>query len=149
MKNSLLLIGLLAMTISSCGLKGSGETVAGPQLLTVEFTGAMDSTIQNNKGKAKLLAVPADVADVEATVIDEVEFETNEIPFSVEFKIPVDHVSKIKPEIVEGAPVKYYISMDWDSNADGVQDSTDVMIDFDKQFPHVDITQLHQQVFVK
>jgi hypothetical protein len=39
--------------------------------------------------------------------------------------------------------------MDWDSNADGIQDSTDVMIDFDKQFPHVDITQLHQQVFVK
>jgi len=146
---NLLLLGLLAIMATSCGLKGSGEAVKGPQLLTVEFVGSQDSTIKNNQGKVTLFAVPADVADVKATVIDEVDFETSQLPFSVDFEIPVDHVTLIKPEVKEGGAVKYYVSMDWDSNADGKKDSMDVVIDYDKQFPNVDISELHQQIFLK
>lgn len=149
MRKLMFFLGLLVMGISSCGLKGSGEVIKGPQVLSVEFEGYLDSSIQNRVGQAQLLAVPADNADIEATIIDEVEFDVDHLPFSVEFEIPADHKSMIKPEIAEDAAVKYYVSLVWDSNADGRNDSLDVGIDYDKQFPHVDINQIHQKVFVK
>lgn len=149
MRNTMLVFALLATLVSSCGLKGSGETEKGPQILTVEFVGSGDTAIQNPKGKAQLLAVPADVADVEATLVSEVEFNSGKLPFTVDFEISSDHRSIIKPEVSETSLVKYYVALDWDSNGDGKQDSTDVLIDFDKQFPDVDISQIHQQVFVK
>ena len=146
---SFVLFSLGALLFASCGLKGSGEAEKQPSLMTVEFKGEADSTITNPKGKMKLFAVPENVADVEATLLDEVDFEAATIPFSVEFNIPVDHTSLIKPAINEGDKVKYYVAMDWDSNGDGKVDSTDVLIDFDRQFPNVDVTQLHQEVFLK
>ncbi len=82
-------------------------------------------------------------------MIDEVEFEAAQVPFTVDFEIPMDHQTMIKPEVQEGDSIKYYVSMEWDSNADGQLDSLDMAIDFDKQFPDIDINQLHQQVFLK
>ena len=149
MRKLIVFCGLCALVMSSCGLKGSGEVVKGPQLLTVEFVGPQDSVLQNSKGKVKLFAVPANVADVSATMIDEVDFEAAQVPFTVDFEIPMDHLTLIKPEVQEGDSIKYYVSMDWDSNADGQIDSMDMSIDFDRQFPDIDINQLHQQVFLK
>lgn len=149
MRNLFIISGVLAFSMSSCGLKGSGEAVVGPQLLPIEFVGEQDSTIQNPKGKAMLYAAPANVADVEATLIAEVDFEASSVPFTVEFEVPSEHRTMIKPEVQETDSVQYFVSLDWDSNADGKKDSSDVVIDFDKQFPHVDLKQLHQQVYLR
>ena len=150
MRKFIVFCGLCALVLSSCGLKGSGEVVKGPQLLTVEFVGQQDSVFQNNtKGKVKLFAVPANVADVSATMIDEVDFDTSHVPFIVDLEIPMDHLTMIKPEVQEGDSIKYYVSMDWDTNGDGQIDSMDMAIDFDRQFPDIDINQLHHQIFIK
>ncbi|MGN0019452.1 MAG: hypothetical protein ACI35Z_01565 [Sphingobacterium hotanense] len=145
----LLLILGVSMLISSCGLKNSSESFKEEKALRVEFVGTTTPTISNTKGKATLFAVAANLADAAATEIAVADFDAKAIPFNVDFELPKDYLKLIKPEVTKGDSVKYYVAIEWDSNADGKIEEGDVMIDFDKQFPHVQLGKQTQQVFVK
>jgi len=138
----LLLILGASMLILSCGFKEE-------KALRVEFVGTTTPTISNTKGKATLFAVAANLADAAATEIAVADFDAKAIPFNVDFELPKDYLKLIKPEVIKGDSVKYYVAIEWDSNADGKIEEGDVMIDFDKQFPHVQLGKQTQQVFVK
>ncbi|WKK59364.1 hypothetical protein [Sphingobacterium sp. BN32] len=145
----LLLVLGVSMMIASCGLKNSSDSFKEEKSLRVEFVGTTTPTISNTKGKATLFAVAANLADAAATEIAVVDFDAKAIPFNVDFELPKDYLNLIEPKVRKGDSVNYYVAIAWDSNADGKIEDGDVMIDFDKQFPHVKLGKQTQQVYVK
>lgn len=114
--------------------------------VSVEFVG--DMAIKKAEGKVALYAVSENIADVPATLIMEEKIDQSKLPFTVTFKLPANHEQLIKPAVKEGEPIKYYVSLDWDSNGDGQSGAGDVAIDYDKKFPNVVIGET-TQVFVR
>lgn len=115
----------------------------------IEFTGTDNVIPKNAKLKVNLYGVPANMADVPATLIAEKEYSQEKIPFTIELPVPNNPESLIKPEVKKGDPVKYYVTINWDSDGNGVEDKGDIVIDYDKKFPTIDINQDHQQIFLK
>ncbi|MFD2556988.1 hypothetical protein [Sphingobacterium tabacisoli] len=114
--------------------------------VSVEFVG--DMAIKKTEGKVALYAVAENIADVPATLIMEEKIDQSKLPFTVTFKLPTNHEKLIKPAVREGDPIKYYVSLDWDSNGDGQSGAGDIAIDYDKKFPNVVIGET-TQVFVR
>lgn len=144
----LLLIALL-VCVSSCEWNASTDTFNSPKLLRVEFVGASVKTILNTKGTATLFAVSEMLADASATEISTVEFDSKAVPFNVDFEIPKNHRKLIRPELKKGEAIQYYVALEWDSNGDGGIGEGDIMIDFDKAFPNVEMNKETQRVFVR
>lgn len=113
--------------------------------VTVEFVG--DGTIKKAEGKVLLYAVSELIADAPATLIMEEKIEQSALPFTIKFNLPENHEKLIKPEVRDGEPIKYYVTIDWDSNGDVQSAAGDIVIDYDKKFPNVAIGE-STQIFV-
>lgn len=144
----LLLFGMF-FCFSSCDWNASTDTFNSSRSLRVEFVGPSVTTILNTKGTATLFAVSEMLADASATEISTVEFDAKAVPFNVDFEIPKNHRKLIQPEVKKGEAVQYYVALEWDSNGDGETAEGDVMIDYDKRFPNVEMSKDTQRVFVK
>lgn len=113
--------------------------------VSVEFVG--EATIKKAEGRISLYAVAENIADVPATLIMVKKIEQSKLPFTISFELPDNYKQLIKPTVREGDLIKYYVTMDWDSNNDGKVGIGDVMIDYDKRFPYVKVGQMNQ-IFV-
>lgn len=116
------------------------------QIVSVEFVG--DGVIKNAEGTVSLFAVSKNIADVPATLIMEEKIDASKFPFMIRFELPEKHEQLIKPAVKEGEPIKYYVSIEWDSNGDGQVGAGDIVIDYDKKFPDVVIGET-TQIFVR
>jgi len=126
-----------------------GQVAVDSSVVKVEFVGSSKNVIKNNQGKATLYAIPEHLADVAATEIASTTFESSAFPFTVNFHLPNNHKSMIQPAVKETDVIKYYVDLDWDSDGNGTVDSADVAIDFDKEFPNVDIKKEVNKVNIK
>ncbi|WP_336961647.1 hypothetical protein [Chryseobacterium contaminans] len=159
MKNHLLLLMAAgALTLSSCN-KAEKKATPEPAVtektaentsdnLKLEFVGTDKFTITNAKLKVSLYGVDSNLADAPATLLEEKEYEQKSVPFTIDFNVPKDAVSKINPK--PAGPVKYYIALSWDSDGNGMADSKgDIAIDYDKAFPTVTMSNETQKINLK
>lgn len=159
MRNYLLLLmaaGTLAL--SSCN-KAEKKAIPEPAVtdqpaenasdhLKLEFVGTDNFTIKNAKLKVSLYGADSSLADTPATLLEEKEYEQKSVPFTIDFQVPQDAASKINPK--PAGPVKYYITLSWDSDGNGMADSKgDIAIDYDKAFPTVTMTNETQKINLK
>ncbi|WP_228459025.1 hypothetical protein [Chryseobacterium bernardetii] len=159
MKNHLLLFmaaGVLAL--SGCNKaknKTTTETVLSEKKaenfsdnLKIEFVGTDNFTIKSARLIVRLYGMDGNLADAPATLLEEKEYEQKSIPFTINFPVSKDAVSKINPK--PAGPVKYYIGLSWDSDGNGKADSKgDIGIDYDKGFPNVTMNNEVQKINLK
>lgn len=146
------IFALIVLIVTGCTSVKSGKSIKkenSNESLKVELTGFDGSEIKNPKGKIRLYALPANLADVPATLIAEKEFSQNKVPFIVEITLPENHRKMIKPALKDGESVNYYVALDWDSDGNGKVEKGDIVIDFNKKFPTVFLNSDTQKVFVK
>ncbi|ASW74884.1 hypothetical protein IQ37_12710 [Chryseobacterium piperi] len=146
---SFMSIGALLLASCSSPKKTSMDKTQDTKNVKIEFTGTDNFMIKNSKLKVSLYGVPANIADVPATLITEKEFTQEKVPFSVELPLPENPESLIEPKVDKGAAVKYYVTINWDANGSGVEDKGDIVIDYDKKFPTVTIDGNSQQIYLK
>lgn len=115
----------------------------------IEFTGTDNFIIKNSKLKVSLYGVQANMADVPATLITEKEYTQEKVPFSIDLPVPNNPKSLVSPKMAETDPIKYYVTISWDANGNGMEDKGDIVVDYDKQFPTIDIDGDAQQVYLK
>lgn len=116
--------------------------------LKIEFIGTENLTISNARLKVSLYGTEENIADASATLITEQEFERKSIPFTIELPVPKDAESKINPKPT--SPAKYYITVSWDSDGNGkAGEKGDIFIDYDKQFPNVELKNETQKIYLK
>ncbi|WP_313182383.1 hypothetical protein [Sphingobacterium siyangense] len=115
--------------------------------LSVKIQSTNAIAVKNPTGKIRLYAVSAQIADVPATMILEKSFTANQIPFDLKLDLPKNHLKLIQPKVSDAEPIKYYVTLDWDSNGDGEKGKGDISIDFNKKFPTVVIGQ-ENEIFV-
>ncbi|WP_261510973.1 hypothetical protein [Chryseobacterium paludis] len=153
MKQFITLMALGALFLTGCNAPKKEAVVAdkasNEKNVKIEFTGADNVIPKNAKLKVNLYGVPANLADVPASLITEKEYTQEKIPFTIELPVPNNPEGLIKPEVKKGDAVKYYITINWDSNGNGVEDKGDIVIDYDKKFPTIDINEETQQIFLK
>ncbi|MBL1407337.1 hypothetical protein [Sphingobacterium faecale] len=141
-------LALLAGCSNTSKVKESQTQAQGQEeskIVSVEFVG--DGTVKKAEGKVSLYAISELIADAPATLIMEEKIEQSALPFTIKFNLPENHEKLIKPEVRDGEPIKYYVTIDWDSNGDGQAGVGDIVIDYDKKFPNVLIGEANQ-VFV-
>lgn len=138
----------VALAASSC------STTLNTKKMNTDTTGLyvkIQSTnaiaVKNPTGKIRLYAVSAQIADVPATMILEKSFTANQIPFDLKLDLPKNHLKLIQPIVSDAEPIKYYVTLDWDSNGDGEKGKGDIAIDFNKKFPTVILGQ-ENEIFV-
>lgn len=153
MKQVITFMTLGALLFVSCNTPKK-ETAAATKTtdeknVKIEFTGTDNVIPKNAKLKVNLYGVPANMADVPASLIAEKEYTQEKIPFTIELPVPNNPEGLIKPEVKKGDPVKYYVTINWDSNGNGAEDKGDIVIDYDKKFPTIDINENIQQIFLK
>lgn len=116
--------------------------------LKIEFSGTENFTIKNPKLKVSLYGADARLADAPATLITEKEYEQKSVPFTIDLPVPKDADTKITPKPM--GPVKYYVTVSWDSDGNGKADQKgDIFIDYDKQFPNVKLNTETQKIYLK
>ncbi|MGU3375691.1 hypothetical protein [Chryseobacterium sp. M5A1_1a] len=116
--------------------------------LKIEFTGTENFTIKNPKLKVSLYGADERLADAPATLITEKEYEQKSVPFTIDLPVPKDADSKVTPK--PAGPVKYYVTVSWDSDGNGKADQKgDIFIDYDKQFPNVKLNNETQKIYLK
>jgi hypothetical protein len=151
MKQFITFISLSALLLSCNAPKKEPivDKASSEKTVKIEFTGADNIIPKNTKVKVNLYGVPANMADVPASLITEKEYTEEKIPFTIDLPVPDNAESLIKPEVKKGDPVKYYVTINWDSNGNGTEDKGDIVIDYDKKFPTIDINEETQQIFLK
>ncbi|MCL8538153.1 hypothetical protein [Chryseobacterium gallinarum] len=161
MKNHLLVfIAAGTLMLSSCSKppqkpgpdeKAPAPTVAHPETsnnLKIEFSGTENFTIKNPKLKVSLYGADERLADAPATLITEMEYEQKSVPFTIDLPVPENAENKINPK--PAGPVKYYVTISWDSDGNGkAGEKGDIFIDYDKQFPNVKLNNETQKVYLK
>jgi len=148
MIKSIITLLSVAFISSSCSTIQQKEKIDSTKnWISVKLQNSNALAIKNPSGKIKLYAVAANIADVPATIIAEKRFKQNELPFEIKLYLPKNHYKLIKPTINETDPIKYYVALEWDSNADGTVGKGDVAIDFNKKFPTVSVGD-NNEVFV-
>lgn len=149
MKSMIFMAAFPLSIFASCtsANKGSDDTKTGDSL-TVEFTGSTPLNIKNPEGKVQLYAVAENIADVPATLLEEKNIQQSGVPFTIDFVLPKDHKSHIKPAIAAHEGVKYYVTVKWDSDGNGKVEKGDITIDYDRQFPNVKLGAGKQQVYL-
>ncbi|WP_284463430.1 hypothetical protein [Chryseobacterium sp.] len=116
--------------------------------LKIEFSGTENFTIKNPKLKVSLYGADERLADAPATLITEKEYEQKSVPFTIDLPVPKDADTKITPKPM--GPVKYYVTVSWDSDGNGKADQKgDIFIDYDKQFPNVKLNNETQKIYLK
>ncbi|KFF21901.1 hypothetical protein [Chryseobacterium sp. JM1] len=138
------------LTLLSCNTvdKKNNTASADSNTVKIEFSGTESFTIKNPKLKVSLYGADPNLADAPATLITEKEFEQKSIPFTIDLPVPKDAESRISPK--PSGAVKYYISLDWDSDGNGKSNEKgDIFIDHDKQFPTVTLNNETQKVYLK
>ncbi|PWN67235.1 hypothetical protein C1638_001125 [Chryseobacterium oncorhynchi] len=116
--------------------------------LKIEFSGTENFTIKNPKLKVSLYGADERLADAPATLITEKEYEQKSVPFTIDLPVPKDADTKITPKPM--GPVKYYVTVSWDSDGNGKADQKgDIFIDYDKQFPNVKLNTETQKIYLK
>jgi len=126
----------------------SSDSAALSENLKLEFTGSEKFSIKNPKLKVSLYAHDPLLADAPATLITEQEYEETSIPFTINMPVPKDSDSKIDPKIKDR--VKYYVSIEWDSDGNGkAGEKRDIYIDHDKEFPNVKLNGEPQKIYLK
>lgn len=151
MKNHFSLLAIAGtLSLLSCNTADKKNNTAGTDSKTVkiEFSGIENFTVKNPKFKVSLYGTDPNLADAPATLITEKEFEQKSIPFTIDLPVPEDADSRITPK--PSGPVKYYISLDWDSDGNGKSNEKgDLFIDHDKQFPTVTLNNETQKIYLK
>lgn len=143
------LVALLFVSCNAPKKEAVADKAPDGKNIKIEFTGTDNVIPKNAKLKVNLYGVPSNMADVPASLIVEKEYTQEKIPFTIELPVPNNPESLIKPEVKKGDPVKYYVTINWDSNGNGVEDKGDIVIDYDKKFPTININQDLQQIFLK
>lgn len=85
------------------------------------------------------------LADVEATEIVSKKYKAKSLPHTIEMEIPADPASKIRG-CKEVDKANYYLSLKWDSNGDGKVGLGDINIDYEKNFPKINIEAKEVQI---
>ncbi|WP_228422395.1 hypothetical protein [Chryseobacterium aurantiacum] len=157
MKNHLLLfMAAGTLMLSSCNKADQKTTAASTSVadssssdnLKIEFSGTESFTIKNPKLKVSLYGADERLADAPATLITEKEYEQKSVPFTIDLPVPKDADTKITPKPM--GPVKYYVTVSWDSDGNGKADQKgDIFIDYDKQFPNVKLNNETQKIYLK
>lgn len=148
-KNVFLGLGL-SVVLASCGFKSDNKKeIESNQTIVVNFSGSEKFDIKNSDLKIGLFAISKNIADAPATLIVEKNIKKTEIPFEVDLELPANHIGLIKPEVKENEPIKYYVTVAWDSDGNGVIEKGDIGIDFDKKFPYVELSDEVQEVYLK
>ncbi|MEG0925357.1 hypothetical protein [Chryseobacterium sp.] len=157
MKNHLLLfMAAGTLMLSSCNKADQKTTDASTSVadssssdnLKIEFSGTENFTIKNPKLKVSLYGADERLADAPATLITEKEYEQKSVPFTIDLPVPKDADTKITLKPM--GPVKYYVTVSWDSDGNGKADQKgDIFIDYDKQFPNVKLNNETQKIYLK
>lgn len=157
MRNHLLLfMAAGTLMLSSCNKADQKTTPASTSVadssssdnLKIEFSGTENFTIKNPKLKVSLYGADERLADAPATLITEKEYEQKSVPFTIDLPVPKDADTKITPKPM--GPVKYYVTVSWDSDGNGKADQKgDIFIDYDKQFPNVKLNNETQKIYLK
>ncbi|WP_318845635.1 hypothetical protein [Chryseobacterium sp. JV558] len=160
MRNHLLLfVAAGTLMLSSCTKPVKKSTAENPtpavsasetssDHIKIEFSGTENFTIKNPKLKVSLYGADEKLADAPATLITEKEYEQKSVPFTIDLPVPKDAENKINPK--PAGPAKYYVTISWDSDGNGKADEKgDVFIDYDKQFPNVELNNETQKIYLK
>ncbi|MFZ4261994.1 hypothetical protein ACFRAE_08125 [Sphingobacterium sp. HJSM2_6] len=150
-RNLLILLGALLVFLS-CDFKGKkiqAEAEKAKRIVSVNLIHDDYHEIVNSIGKAFLYVYPSNLTDISASKLAEVSFDTKEVPFSINFEFPKNHRNLLEGKIDGRDSLIYYVSLAWDSNGDGKIDSLDIGIDYDKQFPHLDLDKIDHQIYLK
>ncbi|MCY4781162.1 hypothetical protein ORI89_15985 [Sphingobacterium sp. UT-1RO-CII-1] len=154
MKIIFLAISLLGITISSCTSTNTQEKKEkqGEQKkainVSIELIPSEELTVVNPKGKIQLYAISELLADAPATLITEKNFEETKLPTIISLDIPEDHTQLIQPAPVNDA-IKYYVSIEWDSDNSGQVEQGDIAIDYDRQFPTITLDDKKQTIYLR
>lgn len=154
MKKILFALSVLGITLSSCTStnkeekkeQDSADTKS--QVVSIELIPSEELHIVNPKGKIQLYAISEHLADAPATLIAEKNFEEAKLPAVIDLDLPADHKELIKPAPVNDA-IKYYVSIEWDSDNSGQVEKGDIAIDYDRQFPTVTLDSEKQSVYLR
>ncbi|ASK31729.1 hypothetical protein CEY12_17120 [Chryseobacterium sp. T16E-39] len=152
MKQFITFMSLGALLLVSCNApkkEAIADKASNEKNVKIEFTGTDNVIPKNAKLKVSLYGLQSNMADVPASLITEKEYTQEKIPFTIDLPVPNNPESLIKPEVKKGDPLKYYVTISWDSNGNGVEDKGDIVIDYDKKFPTIDINENVQQIFLK
>ncbi len=104
--------------------------------------------IQNPVFTATLYGVDPIVQDVPATKIVSKSFSKNSLPTTIKMEVPrnADQMIEFKNDDTKKA---YYLNINWDANNNGQYDKGDIVIDFNRSFPDIDLTKSHQKIYLR
>lgn len=116
----------------------------------IELKSVLPITVKNENVTFVVYGYDALLMDASATKILETSMKLKELPTTVEFKIPLNSETLIKPEISAIENVSYYLHVTWDNNNNGKVDKGDLMIDHDKNFGTVNVKSTEKQtIYIK
>ena len=142
-------MGLSLSVLTGCAATSQlGEgTISSFRTLTVQFVGQGNYNVQPQQGTVSLYAVEKSIADVPATLIQQKKVQVSQVPFSVEFKIPVNHHKQIKPTIRDTAEISYYVT--WEPDTKNLTAKDVIVIDYDRKFPSVMLNGTTQKIYLR
>ncbi|MFK7773990.1 MAG: hypothetical protein AB8F94_17695 [Saprospiraceae bacterium] len=141
-KNSFYLLSLILLV--SCKSKQINN--GGSQSVKVRFESEMRIKINNNGFTLTLYGVDDNIADVSASIILVKKFKADKIPFDINLPFPKDAHELIEPKVNDLNDVNYYLHMKWDNNNNSKEDKGDIVIDFNKKWPNIDLKKKETQV---
>lgn len=115
--------------------------------INIELKSVNQLTINNGKFTATLWGHDPMVQDAPASKITEQSYESNTLPVNIKLNIPKDPDSKIEFRN-ENLDMKYYLTVEWDANNNQKYDKGDIIMDFNKQFPTVDLKKKNHSFYV-
>jgi hypothetical protein len=121
----------------------------GENEVNISFESSASLNISNTKLAISVYGYDYMLADAPATLITRQHIQVSEIPTTFSLRLPQDSYKLIMPESTKENS-KFYLSLDWDSDNNGVICNGDITFDFDKKFPSIntEIDDL-QSVFMK
>lgn len=153
MKKIIFAISIFSLILTGCNSSEKKEdkdkNENNTQAVSIELNPSEELTITNPKGKIQLYAIPELLADAPASLIVEKEFEISKLPATIDLNIPENHTQLITPAPAEGSAIKYYVSLEWDSDNSGQVEQGDIAIDYDRQFPTITLDDKKQTIYLR
>ena len=141
-KNSFYLLSFILLV--SC--KSNQVNNESSQFVKVRFESEMPIKINNNGFTLTLYGIDDNMADVSASIILMKKFKADKIPFDINIPFPKDAHELIEPKVINLNDANYYLRMKWDNNNNSKEDKGDIVIDFNKKWPNIDLKKKETQV---
>ncbi len=115
--------------------------------ISIQLMNEGEIQIENKHTTITLYGFDLRLADAQATIIIQKDIQLTKLPTTITLDLPDNPAALIKPQVSAEENAQYYLAVYCDNNNNGRNDKGDLMINFDKNFPTVDIHSQETQVF--